>query len=288
MSKVKNVKLLIIDPQNDFCDIAENELPVTADNANKNPSPIARPALPVAGGDADMKRLARFIDHIGPQLEGICVTLDSHSPIDIAHPTWWQNEKGESPAPFKMITAEDVRNGVWRSRDAARQAGSLAYVEALEKNKRYLLVIWPEHCLIGSWGHNVHNAVKTSLDRWARSQLKPVDFVTKGANPNTEHYSAVQAEVPDPKDESTQLNRRLIESLASADLVIVAGEALSHCVANTVRDIANNIAKEDIRKLVLLTDCASSVGGFEKLGADFVAELTSRGMQTSTSEAFRI
>jgi nicotinamidase/pyrazinamidase len=132
-----------------------------------------------------------------------------------------------------------------------------------------MLVSWPEHCLIGSWGHNVHAAVKKALDRWARSKLELVDFVTKGSNPLTEHYSAVQAEVPDPNDPSTMLNGRLIKTLSEADMVAIAGEALSHCVANTVRDIAKNFGEDNIKKLVVLTDCTSSVAGFEDLGARF-------------------
>ncbi|MBI3898143.1 MAG: hypothetical protein HY308_07585 [Gammaproteobacteria bacterium] len=283
----KKLQLLVIDPQNDFCDIPDTVLPVDAKSvAAGKAQPVARPALPVTGAHSDMTRLATFIDRVGDKLDQIHVTLDSHNPIDIAHPTWWSDAAGNAPAPFTVITADDVRNDKWRARDAARQAHSLSYVEALEANKRYLLVVWPEHCLIGSWGHNVHAVVKASLDRWARKSLKLVDFVTKGTNPNTEHYSAIQAEVPDPNDPGTELNRRLIEVLSQADQVVIAGEALSHCVANTVRDIANKLPPKDVHKLVLLTDCTSSVGGFEKLGEDFLAELTARGMRTATSASF--
>ena len=72
-------------------------------------------------------------------------------------------------------------------------------------------------------------------------------------------------------------------ALAGGANLIVAGEALSHCVANTVRDIASNFGEDNIKKLVLLTDCSSSVGGFEQLGTDFVAEMQARGMKTARS-----
>ena len=43
-----------------------------------------------------------------------------------------------------------------------------------------------------------------------------------------------------------------------ADLIFVAGEAGSHCLANTVRDIANNFGDDTyVKKLVLLTDATS-------------------------------
>jgi nicotinamidase-related amidase len=233
-----------------------------------------------------MKRLSAFIDRVGNHLQGIHVTLDSHNPIDIAHPTWWTNHQGQAPAPFTVITSKDIAAGHWRSRNPLLQERSRQYVEQLEAAQRYALVVWPEHCLIGHWGHNIHTAVAQSLDAWARKKLEVVDYVTKGTNPFTEHYSAVQAEVPDPSDPDTLLNDRLIRMLSDADEVIIAGEALSHCVANTVRDIANNIGEDNIRKLVLLTDCCNSVGGFEQLGVDFVAEMQARGMKTARSTEY--
>jgi len=102
----------------------------------------------------------------------------------------------------------------------------------------------------------------------------------------TEHYSALKADVEDPDDPGTGLNEKLIKRLHDADIIAISGEALSHCVANSVRDLADNSAEEDIRKLVLLTDTTSSVRGFEKLGEDFVREMTSRGMQICRSNEF--
>lgn len=278
----QRIHLLAIDPQNDFCDIPQDGQPYNP----LVPGERISPALPVPGAHADMLRLSAFIDRIGDKLYDIHVTMDSHNPLDIAHPTWWRNDKGDAPAPFTLITAADVRGGVWRARNPMAQAHSLKYVEALEANARYVLVIWPEHCLIGQWGHNVHASVANSLNNWARNRMEVVDYVTKGSNALTEHYSAVQAEVPDASDPTTMLNSRLIKTLAEADLILIAGEALSHCVASTVRDIANNFGEENIKKLVLLTDCTSSVGGFEQLGTQFIADLIARGMKTALSTEF--
>jgi len=271
------ISLLIIDPQNDFCDIPERERPLLESGMRLSP------ALPVSGADGDMKRLAAFIERAGDRLCDIHVTLDSHNPVDIAHPSWWRDAAGAAPAPFTVIGAAAVRSGAWRASDPARQARSLAYVEALERNGRYALVVWPEHCLIGHWGHNLHSAVADALDAWAHKRLETVDFVFKGANPYTEHYSAVRAEVPDPGDPGTLTNETLIGKLAAADTILIAGEALSHCVANTVRDIADSLGPQNIAKMVLLTDCTSSVSGFEQLGENFLREMTARGMRVATS-----
>jgi nicotinamidase/pyrazinamidase len=258
-----NTHLLIIDPQNDFCD-------------------IEGAALPVKGADADMKRLADFIRERGDMLAAITVTLDSHSPVHVAHPSWWQGAGGAMPAAFTAITAADVERGTWRTRDPAKQARSLAYVRELERGGKYVLVIWPEHCLVGGWGHNIHAAVKHELDAWSRRRLQPVEVVIKGLNPNTEHYSAVKAEVPDPGDPETGVNHKFVRSIAAAERVLVAGEALSHCVAATVRDLEEE-QPTIARRMTLLTDATCPVGGFENLGEGFVKALTAKGMKLATT-----
>jgi len=284
----QKIHLLLIDPQNDFCDIPTDLQPANPLVAADPQGNIARiaPALPVPGAHADMIRVANLIERIGDKLYDIHVTMDSHNPLDIAHPTWWRNEKGDMPAPFTLISEDDVLNGVWRARNPLAQAHSVKYVKSLKTKGRHVLIIWPEHCLIGQWGHNVHASVADSLNTWARKRLEVVDYVTKGSNALTEHYSAVQAEVPDPSDPSTMLNSRLITTLSQADVILIAGEALSHCVASTVRDIADNFGEENIKKMVLLTDCASSVSGFENLGEQFIADMKLLGMQTALSTDF--
>jgi nicotinamidase-related amidase len=230
-----------------------------------------------------MLRLAAFLHRASGRFEAIHVTLDSHQPLHIANPQWWVDAEGHAPAPFTVIRAADLHAQRWRARDPQWQARSLAYVEALDAGARYALVVWPEHCLIGHWGHNVHPAVAAELDRWGRDALKTVDYIFKGSSPSTEHYSAVQAEVPDPADPATLPNTRLVETLAAADAVVIAGEALSHCVANTVRDLARHLGDERIARMTLLTDCTSSVGGFEQLGEGFLREMMARGMKTARS-----
>lgn len=266
MSKTANIQLLIIDPQNDFCDI-----------------PGA--ALPVPGANADMQRVAALVAQYGDALAAIHVTLDSHNPLDIAHPAWWQDAQGNNPAPFTLISVADVQEGRWQASDPLQQAASLAYVQALAERGRYQLIIWPEHCLIGGWGHNVQQELAQALAAWGRRELKAVNYVGKGTNPLTEHYSAIQAEVPDTADPHTLPDTGWIASLAQADLILVAGEALSHCVASTVRDLADQLGAAQVSKLVLLTDCASPVSGFEALGQSFIDEMVARGMRLARSDA---
>jgi nicotinamidase/pyrazinamidase len=260
-----DIHLLVIDPQIDFCD-------------------PDRGALYVPGAEADMTRLAALVDRLGPRLADIHVTLDSHHPVDIAHPVFWRDPSGAPPAPFTQITAADVKAGRWSTTLPGARKRALAYLEALEAGGRYPHVVWPPHCLIGSRGHNVVPELFAAFARWEDDRFAVVDYVTKGSNLWTEHFSAVQAEVPDPADPDTQVNTRLIDTLERADLVVLAGEAGSHCLANTVRDIAASFSDPRyVEKMVLLIDATSPVPGFEPLQDDFVREMTALGMRTATT-----
>lgn len=260
------VHLIVIDPQIDFCDPKGN--------------------LFVTGADADMERLAKMVKRVGEKLDDIHVTMDTHHYVDIAHPIFWVDSKGKHPNPFTLISVDDVKNAVWTTTNPKFMPRAYDYVQQLAKNGRYPLCIWPPHCLIGSLGYGIYPALYTELLAWEDEYFAMVDYVTKGSNLWTEHYSAVQADVPDPSDPSTMLNTRLIKTLQDADIIGIAGEALSHCVANTITDIANNFGEENIKKFVLLEDCASSVTGFEKMGTEFVKTMKGRGMQISDSTKF--
>lgn len=263
----KRVELLIIDPQVDFCD----------------PS---RGALYVPGAEHDMARLASMVRRLRNKLDDIHVTLDSHHFIHIAHPVFWKDSRGAHPPVFTTISRADVEEGVWTPTVPGMYRRALEYVRRLEQHGRYELTVWPPHCLIGSPGHAVFPGLFAALTEW-ETRFAFVDYVTKGSNILTEHYSAVQADVPDPADASTQINTRLIQTLENADLIAIAGEARTHCLANTVRDIADGFGDDScVSKLVLLTDASSDIPGFETHARDFMSEMAGRGMQLSTTTEF--
>lgn len=257
------IELLLIDPQNDFCD--------------------QKGSLYVPGAEQDMYRVAAFIKKHKKNLSDIHVTLDSHHFVDVAHPIMYKDIDGKHPAPFTLITSKDLKDGVWNTTKPYMKKRFIEYTEALEKNNRYALCIWPPHCLIGSWGAMVYPEVFEALLEWEQD-FAIVDYVTKGSNFWTEHYSAVQAEVPDPNDPGTALNIKLIQPLAYADMILVMGEASSHCTKFTVEDTINNFGPENIKKMVLLTDCMSPVTGFEQQAEDFFKDFIARGGRVSTSK----
>jgi nicotinamidase/pyrazinamidase len=261
IDKNKNNILFIIDPQNDF-----------------HPGGT----LGVPGANEDSARIADFIRNNIDAIDEIYVSLDSHHRIHIAHGVFWKNNAGEHPPPFTLIQSEDVTAGTWTPVDDSKREYALEYTRALEEKGRFVVCIWPEHCLIGTKGHAVVPVLNEALQEWVCSTMKPVEYINKGMNCLTEMYSAIAAEVPLPEDPSTNTNHQLIERLHKADKLFFCGEAKSHCVNYTMRDIASHW-KKDHSALVLLNDCTSTVPGFESAADTFEQEMRALGCQITTT-----
>lgn len=255
----KRIHVLGIDWQVDFCD--------------------PKGALFVAGADVDTGRMARFIARVGPRVEMFHFTLDSHQAVHIAHPCMWVDRQGSPPSPFTVITVTDVEQGVWRAADPAKQSWYLQYVRTLKANGRYDLMIWPPHCLIGSPGHNLMPDIWVQLNQWSVAKRRMINFVTKGSHPDTEHYSAMKADVAVATDPGTKLNTNFLKFLGIADELIITGQASSHCVANTVRDIAENFTPEQVRKFVIVKDLMSPVPIAKALADKFLADMAGLGVR---------
>jgi len=140
---------------------------------------------------------------------------------------------------------------------------------------------------MGSWGWKVTSAISVSLYNWQKLSNKEINFIYKGGDPISEHYSAIRPEIKFGKPgQITDDGKILLDSLLAADRIVFAGEALSHCFANTIRDIADFMGERYIKRFFLLEDCSSSVPGFEKLGEDFVKEMVEKGMNVVKSTDF--
>lgn len=258
------VTMVDIDSQNDF--------------TNKNGS------LYVKGADENSKRVAKLITRLRPKITKIIRTFDSHDTIDISHGAWFVDQNGNHPGPFSPITVESMETYAWTTSVLGRRARTLQYLKTLKATGRYDHLIWPDHCLIGSWGHNMDPEVFAAILEWEREHKIWADSVTKGSNPWTEHFSGVRAEVPDPEDLSTQVNGSLVSAIENSDVTIWLGEALSHCLANTFRDAIAAFSNSDkINNMILAIDCTSNVEGFEHLGDAFVKEMKDRGMRIMNS-----
>lgn len=272
MKKNINLQFLIIDPQNDFV-------------VKKDPLTGNEGQLYVNGAESDMDRLATLITRLENKIEDIHCTLDQHHFYDIAHPIVWIDENGNHPSPFTIISNADLKNGVYRTVNPTYMKWALSYTEELEKGNRYPLCIWPPHCLIGSWGASIYQNLYNAMLNWEKKG-NMVDFVSKGSNWLTEHYSAYKAEVPIPTDPSTGPRKELCTLMEDADIIAIAGEAKSHCVANTIRDLIVDYDVVNASKFVILEDCMSNVDGYENEGIKFINEMVDLGMSVCKSDDF--
>lgn len=253
--------LLIIDPQNDFCEPTGS--------------------LYVKGADDDMKRLSSFINKYKHKLNGISITFDIHKYFHIASPVFWVDSKGCNPAPFTIITKNDVLSGKYRASVPEYQNIAEYYITQLESNGRYQLCIWPPHCIAGSHGADIFKPLYDAVEEYNKVNYNKVEYIYKNINSFTEQYSILRADVETGDNTSAKTIAYLSQVINNNDVIFIAGEALSHCVANSILDIATYISK-DLSKFILLIDAVSSVEGFEYLSDEFLNKAKSYGMKTST------
>lgn len=252
------ILLLIIDMQNDFC--------------------LPNGALYVRGAEDDTDRLGKFISEQSDNISHIVMTQDNHYVTDISHPGFWEDSNGNSPAPYTKISLEEVLSGTWKPRYEAGKA--VDYIGKLEQQGEFPHTIWPEHCIIGSAGAAITGKIMDPVTDWSRKG-RYYDLVVKGTNPLTEHFGALMANVPDPASPETQLNKLLVDKLRTFDTILLAGEAKSHCVATTLKQMLNinGIAG----KLVILEDCMSDVPGFETLALPIYENARLKGVEFNLS-----
>lgn len=235
----QKVHLVIIDMQVDFC--------------HNNGS------LNVPGSVGDIQRLIEFIYTNADRISNITCSLDSHLPHQIFHPAWWADANGNHPDPFTMITYDDIKAGKWRPLVAPVQ--STNYVKELEAQAKKTLVIWPYHVMIGSIGNALDPELFSAVLWHSIARKTQPTWLTKGSIPLTEHYSIIQPEVPVPNHPMGGKNKPFLDTLADADVVLIAGEAESHCVLETVEDLVEDFGQkpDELKKIYFLRDCTSPV-----------------------------
>lgn len=259
-----DLTLLIVDGQNDFRD-------------------LPRAALPVAGSSADLLRLARLIQHQKARIRAIVTTLDSQPQVGIERVSFWQHPDGSPLAPFTSIRLSQVEAGEYLPRNPALLSVVEEYLAALEARGR-VHTVWPVHCVIGTWGHALYAPLAGAIASWEEHTQSQALKILKGMNPLTEQFSAVRAEVPREDDPRTQTNYELIEACRPRDgHLLIGGEAASHCVADTTRDLVAHFTPEEISRVVLLTDCMSTIPGCEAATQRFFEDMVSRGAQLMKS-----
>jgi nicotinamidase-related amidase len=211
------------------------------------------------GAVGDSRRVAEFLYRNLASITHVAPTLDTHQAAQIFHALFLVDPEGNRPSPYTLVSADDVERGAWRVDPAvAHELGVTDdylewYTRTLAAGGKYELTVWPYHAMLGGIGHALVSAVEEAVFFHAVSRRARVQFEVKGTQPLTEHYSALRPEVA----ESTQPSP-LAETLEDYDLVVIAGQAKSHCVAWTIDDLLSDFP-ELAQKVYVLEDCTSPV-----------------------------
>lgn len=255
----RRIALLAIDVQNSFC-IPNFELFVAG-----------RSGL---GAVEDNRRLCEFIYRNLNLISHIAVTLDTHLAIQIFHPLFLIDREGKHPDPLTLISYNEVKSGVWQfNPEVAHSLGIDPeygrrhlehYTQVLANRGKYALTIWPYHVMLGSIGHALVSAVEEAIFFHTVARYSQVEILIKGNHPLTEHYSAINPEVREGPDGKALLQKdeRILNILNNYDMLIIAGQAKSHCVAWTIEDLLGEIRRINaklVHKVYLLEDCTSPV-----------------------------
>lgn len=245
--------LLLVDEQNDFIH--------------------PKGALAVPGAVDDTRRLLDWAYKNLYRISHICASVDTHYPIQVFHPDYWIDKvTKQPPAPFTVITSQDYLRRYedmfvphWDNGDWAKR-----YLKELEVKGKKALMVWPLHTLKGTVGGALEPNVADFILFHSVARTTNATIHTKG-DADPEMYSMLEAESPLSQDVRTQLNVTILSKMITYKKIVIAGQAKSHCVFETVKSIvkwASTNAPEILSRIYLLMDCMSSVDG-SAAGLDF-------------------
>lgn len=230
--------LLVIDEQIDFMDDG---------------------ALGVPGAYDDSERLCKFIYVNMNGITRIIASQDTHKTFQIFHPCWWNDKNGKEPNPYIDITYDDIKNGIWIP--IIKPADSLDYIQNLEALGKKKLKIWPYHCLDGSPGQALEPRFATMMYFHSIAKRAQNTVIHKGQDPLSEMYGIIKPEY----SKKNFINTKVLNELEKYEVIFIAGEAASHCLLETVKQICEHFANrpEILQRIVILIDCTSPIPGCE-------------------------
>jgi nicotinamidase-related amidase len=259
-------------------------------------------SLFVPGAVEDTQRTIAWLYRNLDRITQLHFSLDTHRVFQIFHPAWWIDDAGKHPAPFTPISLQDVVSGRWKP--VMHPAECLEYVRRLEASGKYVLTIWPYHTLLGGVSHALAPALMEAAIFHSLVRSSQAHFETKGTHAMTENYSVLSPEVRELGGQSVgTFNAAFFKMLMDFDRVYVFGQAKSHCVLSTLRDMQEHIAKADpklMSKIYILEDATSPVPAppidplpatldFPRIADEAFAQLRAAGMNiVKTTDAIVI
>jgi len=215
--------------------------------------------LYVNGAEQDMLRICEFIFSNLEKITTIYPTLDTHLVYQIFYGYWWNDEDGKHLAPYTLVTSKDINSGKYKP--VINPIWSLDYVKALETQSNKPLMIWPEHTMLGTVGHALVPSLYEVCYYHAAVRKSQISFRIKGDLPESEMYGVFSPEVKIPKNPRGGINTEFLNILGKYDKIAVLGEAASHCVLESLRQLVDFFKSqpEVLKKIYIVEDCMSCV-----------------------------
>lgn len=260
--------------------------------------------LVVGGAVEDTVRTAEFIYRNLHLITSINPTMDTHTAMQLFHQIFWVDEQGNHPTPGSILPLDEIKSGKWKVNPAVAhsvaggnyvglQQHVIHYATELTNGGKYPLLIWPYHAMLGGIGHALVSIFEEAAFFHNIARNSQTGFEIKGGNPLTENYSIFRPEVLTGANGApiAQKNTRFIQKLLTHDIVVIAGQAKSHCVAWAIDDLLTEITAQDpnlARKVYLLEDCTSPVVipgviDFTQQANDAFAKFAAAGMHVVKS-----
>ena len=243
------------------------------------------------GAMDDMVRIAEFLYRNAETISKTIMTMDTHELFQIFHPAFWIDRETDTfVRPYTEITVDDlpetpggagkyvpnphIVDEVFGGSYGAFLQQVRFYCRQLEAKGKYTLMVWPEHCLMGSDGHPLVGIIEEAVTFHGLLRHTRPHLQIKGGHPLTENYSVFSPEVRELFTGDPLINEaheKFVEHVLSYDAIVIAGEAGSHCVKSSLDDLIEIVKGRnpaDLRKIYLLEDCTSAVtvpdgkGGF--------------------------
>lgn len=238
-------------------------------------------ALPVPGAVTDMARLCRLLETHPTEINKIVKPLDQHPLNHIGHASEWVDSDGKHPDPFTNIRHDDAVHFRWMTTNPGNHFKVSEYLAKLEEAGG-IHTIWPPHCIIGTPGANIYEPLMHAMAQWRAGDMnREIHFFPKSGYWASEQYSSFKCAVAFASEPSTGFNYRMMQEI-SIGRVLIAGEALGHCVAASVMDAIEN-QPNIAERMYLLRDCTSPVTGSEDAAEAFLAKFTAAGGTVTTS-----
>lgn len=237
-------------------------------------------SLAVPGSNADVSRLIQWFYKNMGNITAVKLSKDTHNVFQVFFPSLWIDSKGNHPNPFTPIVLTDLNNRIWIP--IVNPIGARDYVENLPKLGKKTLLIWPYHCIQGTDGCAIDSQWMNIVMYHSIARRSRVDIMVKGTDPMSEMYGIFKPEYS-PKG---LINLKALDMFAKFDKVIITGQAKSHCVLESVKQMLDHYQsdKATIQKMYVLEDTMSVIPGFEDSTAEAFSTFKAQGLNITSTE----